>query len=86
MTSVLPSVCVIAGGRARGRIDVARCEWNWVLGMPAEYPSRDNDCQNEAEVVVGKPGDWRLCRHCAALPRFKRYKVRRPIRKESDKT
>ena len=63
-----------------------RCWWNPVWGVPSWDPPRETDCPNEAEVVLGNNGGWHLCKQCAALPRFKRFKVRRPIRKESDKT
>lgn len=32
-----------------------------------------------AEFVVGAKGEWRLCASCAALPAFKRFRVRTPI-------
>lgn len=38
-------------------------------------------CNNEATVSVGHEGKWHLCDRCAALPHFKRYRVRKPLKK-----
>jgi len=32
-----------------------------------------------AEVIVGAGGKWRLCKKCAALPEFKKFRKRIPI-------
>lgn len=39
-------------------------------------------CRNRSELIVGANGKWRLCRSCAALPRFKRYRVRKEIKRK----
>lgn len=36
-----------------------------------------------AELIVGANGKWRLCAACAALPAFKRFRRRIPIRKKA---
>ena len=46
------------------------CEWN---------PDKNRACyfdeaHAEADFIVGANGQWRLCKKCAALPKFKRFK------------
>jgi len=36
-------------------------------------------CRHEADVMVGRDG-LRLCRSCALLPRFRRFRIRKEIR------
>ncbi len=53
------------------------CEWNPFTNLPATSP---HGCPNEATVALGAKGEWHLCEQCAALPRFARYRVRKPLR------
>jgi hypothetical protein len=55
------------------------CEWD-----PARNDAayEGEGCRNEAELCVGAKGEWHLCRKCAALPRFKRLRARKPLRKK----
>lgn len=52
------------------------CEW-----FPAEdRPARMDDVPHAvATVSVGANGAWHLCASCAALPRFKRFRVRKQL-------
>lgn len=54
------------------------CEWNPTLNEPAlcSRHVRPTDCTNKAEWAMGRMGDWHLCYSCAALPAFKRFKMR----------
>lgn len=40
----------------------------------------DHEVHAEAEVIVGANGQWRLCKACAALPFFNRFRNRREIK------
>jgi hypothetical protein len=52
------------------------CEWN----PDADRAAYENETHAQADFIVGRGnGNWRLCAKCAALPRFKRYRVRKPI-------
>ncbi len=54
------------------------CEWN----PEADRPAYDGDAHHReasAEVIVGSDGKWRLCASCSRLPRFARYRTRKPI-------
>ena len=54
------------------------CEWC----PDADRPSYGGDKHHEtvrAEWMIGSGIPWRLCAECAKLPRFARYRVRRPI-------
>lgn len=62
------------------------CEWNPEKDRPGAGHHQQglgwydyDGCQNQAALIVGADGKWRLCRSCAALPRFNRYRVRREI-------
>jgi hypothetical protein len=62
------------------------CEWDPARGRPNAGTllsdgtwSCMQGCRNRADVIVGARAQWRLCESCAALPRFSRYRVRRPI-------
>lgn len=51
------------------------CEYN-----PNEHRAcYENEVHAPAEWIVGANGKWRLCSKCAALPEFKRFRVRRKI-------
>lgn len=56
---------------------MAECEYNPRQGR-AKYEGEP--CHNEATVSVGADGKWHLCESCAALPDFKRFRSRRPIK------
>lgn len=58
----------------------ARCEYNPRLRVPAIFPPRDSDCDEEATVSVGQYGAWHLCAACAGMTKFKRFTVRRELR------
>jgi len=58
------------------RAPSSACEWNPVTSEPA----KEGDVPHAAAVVsVGADGRWHLCESCAALPKFKRLRVRRPV-------
>jgi len=52
------------------------CEWN-----PAEdrLTRSDEESHAPAEVILGTNGDYRLCVKCSLGPRFRHYRVSRPI-------
>jgi hypothetical protein len=54
------------------------CEWDPARSCAAEL---NNEHQEPAALIVGANGEWRLCAQCAALPRFRRFRVRRVIRR-----
>lgn len=59
------------------------CEWN----PGADRPARAGDAHNSttpAALLVGADGNWRLCALCAALPRFRRFRRRKPIEQKPD--
>ena len=53
------------------------CEWN----PTANRMAYEGEEHAQADLVVGVDGQWRLCAACAALPRFKRFRVRRPVKR-----
>ena len=55
----------------------AECEWNPELNVPAQFS--DERHAATLSVGVGK-NNWHLCARCAAMPRFKRYRVRKQLR------
>jgi len=57
-----------------------RCEWNPKFGGPSSDPIAWGDCENQATVCLGRTTSWHLCDSCAALPEFKRFKVRVALR------
>lgn len=52
------------------------CEWNPTRNAPA---TTAEGCPNQADLIVGADGKWRLCFSCAHLPRFKSLRKRVPI-------
>lgn len=68
-----------------------RCDWDPKRSVPAERVAvpifggkfammdEQRGCKNDAELLVGGNGAWRLCRSCARLPEFNQYRNRRPI-------
>jgi len=67
---------------ASGELMPDLCEWNPEHGVAATERRFDNGtveragCSNPAQLIVGAKGKWRLCRRCASLPYFRRYRVR----------
>jgi len=41
--------------------------------------TRASGCPNQAEIIVGAGGRWRVCSSCAALPYFDLLRKRVPI-------
>lgn len=52
------------------------CEYN----PQTHSASYENEVHASAELIVGASGQWRLCRSCAALPEFKRFKKKELIK------
>jgi hypothetical protein len=42
--------------------------------------TRASGCPNQAEIIVGAGGRWRVCSSCAALPYFDILRKRVPIK------
>lgn len=59
---------------------MSECEYNPVTHGPACLPPLPGDCKNEADLMVGAKGEWHICATCAALPEFKKFRVRRPLK------
>lgn len=65
------------------------CEWNPEEDCPAtgsvwNEPEHHRGCKREAVLSVGKsPENWHLCEECAALPHFKRLRLRIRLRQFS---
>lgn len=57
---------------------MAECEWD---PDKEEAALTTTPSHAEATVSVGKNGDWHLCASCAARPFFKKFKVRRALRR-----
>lgn len=62
-------------GIPRGEL-VSLCEWNPDEGRAADGTEKPH---GKATTVVGARGQWHLCAECAALPEFRRFRVRRPV-------
>lgn len=58
---------------------MARCEWDPEKNDFAE--SEYGGCLKQAVWSIGQNGHAHLCEVCAELPRFKRFSVRKPLRK-----
>ena len=58
---------------------VEECEYNPTLKEFALFPSRDDDCKNEAVWSLGK-GKYHLCDACAKLPEFDKYTNRKALK------
>ena len=58
------------------RLESDPCDWNPDKNEPAWVGSEPHAF---AEVMVGAKGKFRLCKSCAALQRFKKYRKREPI-------
>lgn len=66
---------------------VELCDWDPTYGVPAEQElnldgsvKAHHGCTNVATVSVGGRQNWHLCESCAALPRFRRFTKRVPLR------
>lgn len=53
------------------------CEWH----PAADRPAIIGDAPHADATVSLGDGDWHLCAACAALPRFARFTMRRPLRR-----
>ncbi len=51
------------------------CEWN----PDKQLSAFGDEVHASAELIVGADGQWRLCKACAALPFFNRFRSRREI-------
>lgn len=53
-----------------------KCEWNPEVEEPAHWNEKGEyvGCGKRAEVVVGKNGQWHLCKDCSQKPKFRRFK------------
>ena len=56
------------------------CEWNPAMSAPA-IDTDEHYLSMQASVLVGAKGQWRLCAYCALLPAFRKYRVRKEIRR-----
>jgi hypothetical protein len=65
-------------------MSVELCEWDPSGDGPAmESADRTlrTGCPNEAMLLLARNGDdWHLCGECADLPRFIKWRVRKPLR------
>jgi hypothetical protein len=60
------------------------CEWDPERRQGAiELPESGLrfGCPNRAELSLGRDGMWHVCRSCAALPEFSRFRVRAELSK-----
>lgn len=55
-------------------LDRDPCEWHPAANRPAVC---SDEWHADADVYLGQIDGWRLCRQCAELPRFKRYRSQR---------
>jgi hypothetical protein len=65
---------------------MARCEWNpHTKSLAQRRWAGDryvySGCANEATLSVGADGKYHLCESCAALPEFRRYRRRVPLKR-----
>jgi hypothetical protein len=63
-----------------------RCEYNPTTKSASYGGEMEGDCENEAVLSVGNKPNWHLCESCAALPQFKRFRSRTPLRRASQPT
>lgn len=64
------------------------CEWDPVREAPSDYIDcgdtvEHRGCDNSATLSVGVRKNWHLCESCAAKPRFKRYRKRVSLRRDT---
>ena len=52
------------------------CDWN---PEKIEAICSADESHARAELIVGADGQWRLCRACAGLPKFKRFTTRTEV-------
>jgi hypothetical protein len=52
--------------------------------VTARNPCEHGECPNQAVISVGANGQFHLCRDCAALPEFRRYRVRKTLSRFCD--
>lgn len=60
------------------------CEWDPERNDLA-FGTDHHHQTSPATMIVGANGQFRLCDSCAALPRFKRFRVRKPVRRQPGK-
>ena len=65
------------GLKRGGKAPLDPCEWDPTRDAPA---TTDEGCRNQADIIVGAGGKWRLCFACARLPRFKSLRKRDTIK------
>ncbi len=66
------------GLKRGGKAPLDPCEWD----PTRDAPATTEGCRNRADLSVGADGKWRLCFFlCARLPRFKRLRLRVPIKR-----
>ncbi len=63
--------------REEPKVDDA-CEWDPETNTPAKVTVPSHA---QADLIVGANGEWRLCRSCAALPQFAKYRKRTEVRR-----
>ncbi len=54
------------------------CEWDPETNGPSKITVPSHAA---AELIVGAKGEWRLCRSCAALPQFGKFRKRVEVRR-----
>jgi hypothetical protein len=59
--------------RGRMVIELGPCEWDPTVGAASSVA---HGCPNKATLSLGSDGSWHVCGSCAALPRFRKYRVR----------
>ena len=67
----------------------ANCSWEALLRRdPCEWDPVENRALLDkekghapADFIVGANGNWRLCRACAELPEFAKYRKRSEVRR-----
>ena len=71
--------------RKRRPVQFELCDWDPERNSPAVdlvfegERTRLGGCRNPATLTVGARRQWHLCVECAALPKFRRYWVRKPV-------
>jgi hypothetical protein len=79
----VPHYCEFLRSGAEPEIRSARhglCEWDPYNDCEA---TEKEGCKNVAAFCVGGKGQYQVCSSCINLPRFKRFKVRKPLNVES---
>jgi hypothetical protein len=53
------------------------CEYN----PDEKREAYEHEAHASADIILGYHNEWRLCSKCASLDRFKKYRIRKPIKK-----